>query len=98
MRFEEAYIGWQKRRLTQEEAARLFGVHERTFRRYIERYEEDGLEGLIDKRLMQVSNRRAPMDEVLALEAIYKERHHQIFPPSCKFAIYIAKNILENVR
>uniref|UniRef100_UPI0038CDA03B helix-turn-helix domain-containing protein n=1 Tax=Nitrococcus mobilis TaxID=35797 RepID=UPI0038CDA03B len=26
------------------------GVHERTFRRYIDRYEEDGLDGLIDKR------------------------------------------------
>lgn len=26
MRFEEAYGGWQARRLTQEEAARLLGV------------------------------------------------------------------------
>ena len=30
MRFEEAYGGWQERRLTQEEAARLLGVCERT--------------------------------------------------------------------
>ena len=51
MRFEEAYGGWQQRRLTQEEAARLLGVCERTFRRYMNRYEEDGLEGLMDKRL-----------------------------------------------
>ena len=51
MRFEEAYGGWQARRLTQEEAARLLGVCERTFRRYLDRYEEDGLQGLIDKRL-----------------------------------------------
>ena len=35
MRFEEAYGGWQERRLTQEEAARLLGVCERTFRRYV---------------------------------------------------------------
>ena len=34
MRFKEAYGGWQERRLTQEEAARLLGVCERTFRRY----------------------------------------------------------------
>ena len=33
MRFEEAWGGWQSRRLTQEEAARLLGVCERTFRR-----------------------------------------------------------------
>jgi hypothetical protein len=34
------YEGWQARRLTQEEAARLLGVCERTFRRYIDRYKD----------------------------------------------------------
>ncbi len=67
MRFEEAYGGWQAGRLTQEEAARLLGVCDRTFHRYIDRYEEEGLEWLIDKRLTQVSQRRAPLDEVMAL-------------------------------
>jgi transposase len=61
--------------LTQEEAARLLGVCERTFRRYLDRYEEAGLEGLIDKRLEQVSHRRAPVDEVLALAERYRSRH-----------------------
>lgn len=75
MRFQEAYAGWQSSRLTQEEAARLLGVHERTFRRYIDRYEEEGLDGLVDKRLSQVSHRRAPVDEVLRLEALYRERY-----------------------
>lgn len=75
MRFEEAYAGWQARRLTQEEAARLLGVCERTFRRYLDRYEDEGLEGLIDRRLEQVSHRRAPVDEVLALTERYRSRH-----------------------
>jgi transposase len=75
MRFEEAYEGWQARRLTQEEAARVLGVCERTFRRYLDRYEEAGLEGLIDKRLEQVSHRRAPVDEVVALTERYRSRH-----------------------
>jgi len=75
MRFEEAYSGWQSSRLTQEEAARLLGVCERTFRRYIDRYEEEGLEGLIDKRLSQVSHRRAPVDEVMRLVDRYRSRH-----------------------
>jgi predicted DNA-binding protein (UPF0251 family) len=35
MRFEEAYEGWNKGWLTQEEAASLLGVSERTFRRYL---------------------------------------------------------------
>jgi predicted DNA-binding transcriptional regulator YafY len=55
MRFLEAYDGWRARRLTQEEAARLLGVCERTLRRYIDRSEEAGLQGLSDKRLSQVS-------------------------------------------
>ena len=75
MRFEEAYGGWQNGRLTQEEAARLLGVCDRTFRRYIDRYEEEGLEGLIDKRLNQVSHRRAPVDEVMRLVDSYRRRH-----------------------
>ena len=75
MRFEEAYGGWQTGRLTQEEAGRLLGVCERTFRRYIDRYEEEGLQGLIDKRLEQVSHRGAPVDEVMALVERYRQRH-----------------------
>lgn len=75
MRFTEAFAGWQERRLTQEEAARLLGVHERTFRRYIDRYEEEGLAGLADQRLGQVSHRCAPVDEVLRLETVYRERY-----------------------
>ena len=75
MRFEEAYSGWTERRLTQEDAARLLGVCARTFRRYIDRYEEEGLDGLVDKRLSQVSHRRAPVDEVLRLVDRYRRRH-----------------------
>ncbi len=75
MRFEDAYEAWSERRLTQEEAARLLGVCERTFRRYIDRYDDHGMEGLIDKRLEQVSHRRAPVDEVMALVDRYRTRH-----------------------
>ena len=51
MRFEDVYGGWQKRRLSQDEAAEILGVCSRTFRRQICRYEENGLEGLNDKRI-----------------------------------------------
>ena len=75
MRFTDALDGWQERRLTQAEAARLLGVHERTFRRHIDRYHDEGLAGLTDKRLSQVSHRKAPVDEVVRLEALYRERY-----------------------
>ncbi len=75
MRFEEAYDVWTRRRLTQEEAARILGVCDRTFRRYINRYEESGIEGLLDKRLTQASSRRAPVDEVMAVARQYESRY-----------------------
>ena len=75
MRFEEAYGGWNEGRLTQAEAAQLLGMCERSFRRYLARYEAAGLDGLIDRRLEQVSNRRAPVDEVMALTEQYRSQH-----------------------
>lgn len=75
MRFEEAYYGWSEARLTQAEAAEILGVSDRTFRRYIHRYEDFGREGLSDKRLTQASFRRAPVDEVMAVVDRYKTRH-----------------------
>lgn len=75
MRFEEIYSNWCKSCLTQEEAALILGVSVRTFRRYADRFEESGLEGLADKRLSQVSHRRAPVDEVAALVGLYSSRH-----------------------
>ena len=75
MRFEEAYEGWNEGRLTQAEAARILGVCERSFRRYLVSYEADGLDGLIDRRLEQTSNRQAPVDEVMAMTDEYRCRY-----------------------
>ncbi len=75
MRFEEVYGGWQKKRLSQEEAANILGVCSRTFRRQICRYEENGLSGLNDKRLTQASHRRAPVDEVMAIVERYSAKY-----------------------
>lgn len=75
MRFEEAYVGYRKRSLTQSEAALLLGVCDRTFRRYMNRYDEGGLDALVDKRLVQISHRRAPVDEVMRLLEHYRNRH-----------------------
>jgi hypothetical protein len=72
MRFKEAYDGWQEGRLSQAAAARILGICDRSFRRYRDRYEEQGMEGLLDKRLNQVSHRRAAVDEVMALTEKYR--------------------------
>ncbi len=75
MRFEETYSVWTEGSVSQEEAARILGISSRTFRRYVNRYEEDGVEGLLDRRLTQASFRRAPVDEVVAVAGLYACRH-----------------------
>ena len=75
MRFEETWNEWKKGRLTQEEAGRILGMSERTFRRYLRRVEEEGVQGILDKRLTQASSRRVPVDEALALVEKYRSRH-----------------------
>ncbi|MEE9910393.1 MAG: ISNCY family transposase [Deltaproteobacteria bacterium] len=75
MRFEEMYSGWRQGKLSQDEAAMVLGVCPRTFRRQICRYEENGMEGLNDKRLIQASRRRAPVDEVLRVTDRYRSSY-----------------------
>lgn len=72
MRFQEAYEGWSEGRLSQGEAALLLGQCERSFRRHIERFEADGMDGLLDKRLSQISKRRASGVEVDHAVELYK--------------------------
>lgn len=73
MKFESIYEDWKSKRLSQVEAARLLDVTDRTFRRYVDRFEENGLTGLIDKRIEMASHRLAPVDEVCRLEDQYRE-------------------------
>lgn len=75
MRFKESYQAYSEKRLSQEEAARILGVSDRTFRRYMARYEADGLDGLEDKRIGRASNRAAPADEICHLEDLYREEY-----------------------
>ncbi len=58
MYFEEIFSKWQARKLTQEDAARLLGVITRTFRRYARRYEDDSVDGLLDRRSDRAHPRR----------------------------------------
>jgi hypothetical protein len=74
MRFEQTFEGWQQGRLTQAQAAEILGVCERSFRRYVARYESGGgdVRCLQDARLTQPSKRRACDAEVAALVALYR--------------------------
>ena len=64
MKFEEIYGRTRREALGQWEATKILGVSERTFRRWRDRYEAEGAEGLYDRRLGRASARPAPADEV----------------------------------
>jgi transposase len=75
MKFESVLDRWRGRELTQGEAAEVLGMSERSFRRWRERYEEAGLEGLFDRRLGKASAKRVPVDEALRVEQLYRQRY-----------------------
>jgi transposase len=74
-RFEEAFGQYRRRRLNAEEAGELLGMSGRHFRRLCDRYEEEGEEGLRDRRIGKVSPRRAPARELERMQALYRERY-----------------------
>jgi hypothetical protein len=51
MKFEDIYERASRRELSQYKAASILGISERTFRRWRDRFESDGAEGLYDRRL-----------------------------------------------
>lgn len=75
MKFENVYGRWQARRLSQAEAAEILGMSERTFRRWRDRYEGEGVTGLLDRRLGKASARRVPADQVHDVLTLYRERY-----------------------
>ncbi len=76
MRFEETYNQYRRGRLSCEDAADLLGTSVSSFYRYRRRYEEDGAEGLADRRIGKLSSRRAPVDEVTKVLTLFKTNYY----------------------
>jgi transposase len=74
-KFEELLRRWDRGELSGSEAGELLGCSERQFRRYRRRYEEDGLEGLADRRLGKASARRIAVDEVMWMVGQYESHY-----------------------
>ena len=60
MKFEELYTCRYSGQISQEQAAEILGVTTRTVRRWEDRFEADGAEGLYDRRLGKLANNRVP--------------------------------------
>src|ERR671930_615811 len=75
MRFESLLDRHERGEITQAEAAEMLGVAERTFRRWRDRYEEEGEEGLANRRRGRPSPRRAPAAELERMLGLYRDKY-----------------------
>lgn len=75
MRFEELLDRHERGYLTQAEVAEMLGMSERTFRRWRDRYREEGAPGLGDRRIGKPSPRRADESELARARALYAEMY-----------------------
>ncbi len=75
MKFLDILGRYEAAEFSQLEAAELLGVGERTFRRWRQRYDEDGEAGLLDRRLGNASGKRVPLDREAEAEALYRSRY-----------------------
>jgi transposase len=72
-KFRDVLSRWENGGLSMMEAGELLGMSERQFRRYRDRYEEAGEEGLVDRRLGKASARRVPEQELQRMLQLYRE-------------------------
>jgi len=74
-KFRDVLSRWERGALSMMEAGELLGMSERQFRRYRDRYEEDGLEGLIDRRLGKPSPKRVPAGDLGRMLELYRHAY-----------------------
>jgi hypothetical protein len=74
-KFREVLSRWERKELSAMEAGEVLGCSERQFRRYRRRYEEGGLDGLMDRRLGKASFRRVPVDKIAWMLGQYRTHH-----------------------
>jgi hypothetical protein len=72
-KFRDVLSRWESGTLSMMEAGELLGISERQFRRYRDRYEEDGLEGLVDRRLGKPSPKRVPVRDRRLMLDLYRD-------------------------
>ena len=75
MRFETVLDRQKGGEITQLEAAEMLGINERTFRRWRDRFDEDGAPGLADRRLGQPSPKRAAEAEIKRMLGLFEDKY-----------------------
>ena len=64
MKVQEVILRAMAKKITWWQAAEIIGISDRSMRRWRERYEEFGYDGLFDRRMGKPSTRRVPLAQV----------------------------------
>src|SRR5580700_11388605 len=78
MKVQEVILRAMAKRLTWWQAAEIIGISDRSMRRWRERLEEFGYDGLFDRRRGQPSPKRVPLATVEQVLGLYRERYFDL--------------------
>src|SRR5271166_1732214 len=78
MKVQEVILRALAKKITWWQAAEIIGISDRQMRRWHERYEEFGYDGLFDRRRGQPSPKRVPLAEVEQVLGLYRDRYFDL--------------------
>jgi transposase len=78
MKVQEVILRAMAKKITWWQAAEIIGISDRQMRRWRERYEEFGYDGLFDRRRGQPSPKRVPVKTVEQVLGLYRERYFDL--------------------
>lgn len=78
MKVQEVLLRAMAKKITWWQAAEIIGVSARTMRRWRERLEQDGYDGLADRRKGVVSPKRIPLELCETVLGLYRERYFDL--------------------
>src|ERR1035441_4176475 len=78
MKVQEVILRALAKKITWWQAAEIIGISDRQMRRWHERYEEFGYDGLFDRRRGRPSPKRVPLAEVERVLGLYREKYFDL--------------------
>jgi transposase len=76
MKIQEVILRAMSGEITWSQAARIVGCKDRSMRRWKQRYEKHGYDGLLDRRTQRPSPKCVPLQEVEKILRLYRERYY----------------------
>src|SRR5271170_4628249 len=78
MQVQKVILRAMAKRITWWQAAQIIGISDRSMRRWRERYEQHGYDGLLDRLRGTPSGRRVPLTEIEQVLGLYRERYFDL--------------------